>query len=188
MSFRSKLGLLWSLAMALAILSLTVGAAPILKDSDCLDCHSDKTLSKTNAAGKQVSLFVDQAKLSLSAHKTNTCASCHADVTSQHPDDNRVLNAVNCAKCHATQTESYGASVHGLAAKAGQADAATCRDCHDSHEVVSSSSPASPLHFSRQAETCGACHEQEARDVGLSVHGKATAAGKRDAPTECYFG
>ena len=28
-------------------------------NSACLECHSDKTLSKTNAAGKEVSLFVD---------------------------------------------------------------------------------------------------------------------------------
>ena len=49
-------------------------------------------------------------------------------------------------------------------------------------------SPASPLHFSRLAETCGACHDQEAKDVEESVHGKAVAAGHRDAPTctDCH--
>ena len=63
-----------------------------LKNSDCLDCHSDKTLAITNAAGKAVSLFVDEAKLKASAHKTNTCVSCHADVTDKHPDDNIQCN------------------------------------------------------------------------------------------------
>src|SRR5690242_2021442 len=71
-----------------------------LKNGDCLDCHSDKTLAITNAAGKAVSLFVDEAKLKASAHKTNTCISCHTDVTDKHPDDNIRLQFVHCATCH----------------------------------------------------------------------------------------
>jgi formate dehydrogenase gamma subunit len=41
---------------------------------------------------------------------------------------------------------------------------------------------------SHQAETCGTCHEQEAKDLAQSVHGKAAAAGVRDAPTctDCH--
>jgi formate dehydrogenase gamma subunit len=173
---------------ALTVFVTLLSAAPALKDSDCLDCHSDKTLSKTNAAGKQVSLFVDKARLAASVHTTNTCAGCHADLTLKHPDDNRPVQPVDCTKCHEKQTESYGASVHGLASKAGRAGSATCQDCHDSHDVLPPASPVSPLYFSRQSGTCGACHDREARDVESSVHGKATAAGKRDAPTctDCH--
>jgi formate dehydrogenase gamma subunit len=162
--------------------------ASALKDSDCLDCHGDNTLFKTNSAGKAISLFVDAAKLKLSAHKTNFCISCHADVTAKHPDDNKILLPVNCATCHERQTESYNASVHGLALKAGHPDAATCRDCHDSHDLIANNSPTSPLYFTRQAETCGKCHAQEVKDWAASVHGKAMAAGKRDAPTctDCH--
>lgn len=169
-------------------IGLQLSAAAGLKDSDCLECHADKTLTKTNATGKEVSLFVDTAKLLASAHKTNTCASCHADLTDKHPDDNLSPKPVNCRTCHERQTASYGASVHGLALKAGQADTATCKDCHDSHEVLAPSLPASPLHVSHQAETCGACHDQEAKDLAQSVHGKAAAAGVRDAPTctDCH--
>ena len=159
-----------------------------LKDSDCLECHSDKTLTKTNAAGKEILLFVDPTKLAASAHKTNTCASCHADITEKHPDDNLAAKPVNCRECHERQTQSYGASVHGRAVKGGDASAATCRDCHDSHEVLPPSSAASPLHVLHQAETCGTCHGQEAKDLAESVHGKALAAGVRDAPTctDCH--
>ena len=52
----------------LLYLSLCVGwfaaaaAAEKNPNSDCFDCHSDKTLTKTNAAGKEVSLFVDEAR------------------------------------------------------------------------------------------------------------------------------
>jgi formate dehydrogenase gamma subunit len=154
-----------------------------LKNSDCLDCHGDNTLFKTNSAGKAISLFVDAAKLKLSAHATNACISCHADITTKHPDDNQPVAPVNCGLCHARQTASYQSSVHGLAFKAGHDDAAACRDCHDTHEIISDRSPTSPLYFSRQAETCGACHDKETRDWQASVHGKAVAAGSQDAPT-----
>ena len=153
-----------------------------------MECHSDKTLYRTNSAGKGISMFVDESRLAASVHKTNTCFSCHSDITSKHPDDNVAAQPPNCARCHDKQSRSYGASVHGLALARGQKDAATCSDCHDGHNIVPPSSAASPLHFSRLAETCGTCHEQASRDVSESVHGKAVAAGHRDAPTctDCH--
>lgn len=163
------------------------GAEPI-KNSACLECHSDKSLTKTNAAGKEISLFVDAARLAASVHKTNACAACHADVTAKHPDDNLPAQPVICARCHGKQSESYGASVHGLALARGQRGAATCSDCHGGHNILPPASPASPLHFSRLAATCGACHNEVAKDVVASVHGQAVAAGHRDAPTctDCH--
>src|ERR1035438_3790117 len=56
-------------------------AADKSPNSACLECHSDKTLTKTNAAGKEVSLFVDEARLKATVHQTNSCADCHADIT-----------------------------------------------------------------------------------------------------------
>jgi formate dehydrogenase gamma subunit len=171
------------------VLTVTLGLicsqvhASSLKNSDCLDCHGDNTLFKTNSAGRAISLFVDEAKLKLSVHGTNTCLSCHADITKKHPDDNRPALAAQCTSCHEQQTASFAASVHGLALKAGHTEAANCQDCHDSHEIISDNSPTSPIYYSRQAQTCGACHEKEARDWALSVHGRAVAAGSHDAPT-----
>jgi len=174
-----KRGFLLVAAFLLAALPALAG----VKNSDCLDCHGDNTLFKTNSAGKAISLFVDAAKLKASVHKTNDCISCHTGVTVKHPDDNQPAGAVNCATCHARQTESYNASVHGLALQAGHNDAASCQDCHDSHAIIAATSPASPLYFSRQADTCGACHEKEAREWAESVHGRAVKAGSHDAPT-----
>jgi formate dehydrogenase gamma subunit len=176
------------LPLAIAWWGLTAAAAEPIKNSACLDCHSDKTLYKTNSAGKGISMFVDEAKLAASVHKTNTCASCHSDITEKHPDDNVAARPANCAGCHRKQSDSYGASVHGLALAAGEMNSATCSDCHDGHTILPPSSPASPLHFSRLAQTCGACHAQAAEDVTASVHGKAVAAGHRDAPTctDCH--
>lgn len=165
-----------------------VRAADVINDSECMECHSDKTLASTNAVGRVKVLFIDQAKLSASVHKTNSCQSCHADLTSNHPDDNVAAKPVNCAQCHQGQSDSYGASVHGLAARAGKQASATCQDCHDSHEILPPTLPASPLHFSKIAKTCGACHEGAAQQVAQSVHGKASAAGYREAATctDCH--
>ena len=174
--------------LLLLVLSGAALRSEEIKNSACLECHADKTLYKTNATGKGISMFVDEAKLKLSVHKTNTCASCHSDITSKHPDDNVPAQPPTCANCHAKQSESYGASVHGLALAQGRKDSATCSDCHDGHTIVPPTSPDSPLHFSRLAATCGACHDQAAADVEASVHGKAVAAGHREAPTctDCH--
>ena len=183
---RAALGLL--LALILSWGTGSAMAAKPMSNSDCLDCHGDKTLTITNAAGKEISLFVDAARLLASVHRTNTCVSCHADIGVKHPDDNVKALPVECARCHARESLTYGLSVHGLAVKAGHTEAATCQDCHDSHSILPPTSPESPLYFTRQAATCGACHDQEAADVTASVHGRATAAGFRDAPTctDCH--
>lgn len=188
MSVRDNQLLGWLIGVCLGI-TLPFTTAGAFADSDCLECHSDKTLARTNAVGKEILLFVDPAKLAASAHRTNTCASCHTDITARHPDDNVAAKPVNCYTCHERQTASYGASVHGRAVKGGDASAPTCRDCHDSHEVVSPLSPVSPLHVSRQVVTCGICHDQASADFADSVHGKALAAGVRDAPacTDCHL-
>jgi formate dehydrogenase gamma subunit len=171
----------FAMAMLLTLAAFSTFAG--VKNNDCLDCHGDQTLFKTNSAGRAISLFVDEAKFKRSAHGTNSCISCHADVTAKHPDDNKILLPVTCATCHERQTESFNASVHGLALQAGHDDAATCEDCHDSHDIISDNSPTSPIYFTRQAETCGACHKNEARDWAASIHGKAVMAGSHDAPT-----
>jgi formate dehydrogenase gamma subunit len=185
-----KLGHVWA-APLLAAASLMLPShirAQVMSNKQCLDCHSDKELNKTNAVGKTVSLFVDESKLSASIHSTNSCVSCHADLKSTHPDDNVAAKPVDCARCHEKSSETYNASVHGQALRAGKNDAATCKDCHGSHEILPPSSPASPLHFSKLATTCGECHPEAAQDLQASVHGKAAARGLREAPTctDCH--
>lgn len=182
---RGRAGLWIGLAVWAGVAAF--GAQP-LPDKHCLDCHEDKELTKTNETGRVISLYVDAARLAASVHGTNRCVGCHADLTADHPDDEVAAKPVDCAACHALQSESYGASVHALALQAGDAGAATCVDCHGTHAVMRHTSPESPLHFSRLAATCGECHPEAARDVAASVHGEAVAAGDRLAPTctDCH--
>ena len=175
------------ITLAAGLLGATALMAADIKNSDCLDCHSDKTLTTTNAAGVVKSLFMDATVLAGSAHQKTSCASCHADLTAKHPDDNVAARPVNCSLCHEEQSLSYGLSVHGDArinhVRSGKHAAPECVDCHGTHNVLAPALPASPLHFSNLARTCGQCHEQESRDVIESVHGQALARGRRDAPT-----
>ncbi|MBI4326583.1 MAG: cytochrome b/b6 domain-containing protein [Chloroflexi bacterium] len=175
-----------ALLMAMA---WAASAADGVKNSDCLECHADKDLTKEDSSGRTISLFVDEAKFASSRHGTNACASCHSDLKASHPDDNVPASPVRCAGCHENQSESYGASAHGLALQEGKFNSATCKDCHGAHDVLPLSSPASPLHRSNLAKTCGDCHPEVAREVEQSVHGLAVAAGVRDAPTctDCHF-
>ena len=178
-------------AIVLAVMSSCSHVSAVdepIKNSECMECHSDKELTSTNSAGQVKLLYVDEAKLLASVHKTNSCASCHTDISRKHPDDNVAAKQVNCSLCHLTQSESYGASVHGIALKGGDQSAATCKDCHDSHEVLPPANPNSPLHFTKLAITCGKCHDQAAADVAESVHGKAIADGSREAATctDCH--
>lgn len=163
-------------------------AAESLPDDLCLGCHEDDTYAVTDAADNAASTPPDAAKPAASVHKTNTCASCHADITEQHPDNNVAARPVDCGQCHGRAAEGYRAGVHGLALARGQDKAATCADCHGAHNILPLTAPASPLHVARQAKTCGACHDQAARDVEESSHGKALAAGNRDAPAcaDCH--
>ncbi len=181
------MGIRLSLTLALGLLGLSVVAADEIKNSDCLECHSDKTLTATNAAGVVRSIYMDASILAGSAHQKTSCAGCHSDLTYKHPDDNIPAKPVNCSRCHEDQSLSYGTSVHGAARiekiKTGKHSAPQCIDCHGTHNILAASVPASPLHLSNQAKTCGQCHEQESRDVMASVHGQALAAGRADAPT-----
>ena len=84
----------WALAAAGALFfSALIALAEPIKNADCLECHSDKTLVKTNAAGAATPLFVDEKLFATSVHRTNACVSCHADLTSKHPDDNKIGRA-----------------------------------------------------------------------------------------------
>jgi len=159
-----------------------------IPDDTCLQCHSDKTLTKTNPAGREISLFADPAVLKASAHKSQSCASCHTGIMENHPDDGMAVKPVNCRQCHESSSTAYDASVHGLALKAGNDSAPVCVDCHGRHEVLPHTSPLSPLHFSNLAKTCGSCHEQESQDVQASVHGRAAARGERESATciDCH--
>lgn len=125
---------------------------------DCFDCHGDKTLYKTNAAGLAIHLYVEAARFTNSVHRTNSCRSCHADLTSKHPDDEVAAKPVNCALCHTNQGRDYRTSIHGLSLAMGASAAANCKDCHGHHDIVPVKQADSPVFKMNLPQTCSRCH------------------------------
>ena len=129
---------------------LLLSTAAPLDDRDCLACHSDKTLTQTNGAGRNISLFVDAAAIKNSAHSALGCAECHDDLTSDHPDDNKSARAVSCASCHEAAAEELAASAHKTTL--------SCLDCHSGHATKTSTRDPNAL---ASVETCSGCHASE---------------------------
>jgi hypothetical protein len=69
---------------------------------------------------------------------------------------------VDCGgECHADVIAEQAVSVHGPdgVRRFADADLPSCAGCHgDIHTMTVASDPSSPVHESRQGETCGACH------------------------------
>ncbi len=175
------------LLSALALFACPPWAAgEMIPNDKCMECHSDKDLTKELPGGKTESMFVDLAKLKETVHGKTQCAECHKDLTEEHPDDGKAAKPVDCAECHERQSKSFGASVHGIALDKGNASAASCKDCHGNHTVFSRRSPRSKIHISNLEKTCGECHEQEAADVAASVHGEAQSKGEGATCIDCH--
>jgi uncharacterized membrane protein YfcA len=65
-----------------------------------------------------------------------------------------------------------------------------CTECHGPDPSLSRFDPSSPLHRSRVATTCGACHAKERDAYAISTHAAALAKGNGFAPTcvSCHGG
>jgi cytochrome b subunit of formate dehydrogenase len=150
----------WSVLLVAMVSAFGSVAAHAAKSPNaaCLECHSDKSLYKTNTSGRGVSLFVDEAKLLAAVHNTNSCASCHSDLTSKHPDDNIQARPVNCASCHAEQSKEYASSIHGVSHTLGASGAANCTDCHGHHDIQPARNADSPVFKLNLPRTCANCH------------------------------
>ena len=147
------------LLILIALVCLASRTAAALDNADCLTCHGDESLVKKDAAGKTISLFVDEARFKASIHAKNLCTSCHTDITDLPHPDNFVAKSVSCAQCHRVETEIYLKSDHGQAVHKGVQEAASCKDCHGSnHYLLNYRNPQSPVYRTNLPQTCGRCH------------------------------
>ena len=183
--FRRSLLALAAVAIAAFSLASAPAATPI-PNSACIECHGQKDLDKKDAQGKVVSLYMDEAKLAGSVHKTVSCASCHSDLTLQHPDNNLPAKRVDCASCHKKEGAAYATSIHGVSRSMGASGAASCADCHGHHAIVPVKDRQSPVFKLNLPSTCARCHSnpglnaeyrmkypQVASQYQESIHGKA---------------
>jgi cytochrome b subunit of formate dehydrogenase len=193
---------LFSLLALSLILTLTFLVAPIgfaATDEECLTCHGDKSLTKTDSAGKEKSLFVDESVFAKSIHKDLGCNGCHQGVLAEpHATP---PGPVDCGSCHQDVLMLYQTGIHGKSRQEGAEDAPTCGDCHGYHNIRGVNDPEDPVYPVNEPKTCARCHE----DVRLvskyfipvptpyqaymqSVHGKQLQEGNLGVPvcSDCH--
>lgn len=173
---------------------LNSSPAYALDEDNCLQCHGNSGLTKTNSAGQKVSLYVDAQSINTAAHRYIDCVSCH----SAKPHDaaaipSKLSLAQQCGSCHQYELELYEQSIHGQQLAQGDGAAATCVDCHsldgNPHTVIRTLEYTAPTYKKNIAATCANCHAQESlmANYGIvekvyesymrSFHGKALALG-----------
>lgn len=156
----------------------------VIQNEDCLMCHDT----------------LDEQKFASSIHGHNLCTSCHTGITELPHEE--TLPPVDCASCHAIESEIYYTSDHGMALTHG-IKAAACLDCHGKpHEMLDYRNPESPVYRANIPKTCAVCHadtekmapydlsEREPIDSYMdSIHGKTL--GEKDGVlsavcTDCH--
>jgi cytochrome b subunit of formate dehydrogenase len=127
------------------------------------------------------------------------CVDCHQEAQDEAHMDGIAL--VECETCHDT-VDDLTESVHAGLLDRASTPGAACFDCHgDPHLFPASDDPASPIHPTRTATTCGDCHAdaERAAELGIlrvrpldaylsSVHGMAVERGEQAASCDDCHG
>jgi hypothetical protein len=161
-----KITMGWVAEGIFALFLVTVLVCPVRGEDNeaCLGCHQDEGLSKLDAQGRKVSLFVPQAEYKQSVHGKLSCSDCHTrilDDTHAAGGKQVAQERVNCGECHEKAAQAYRQSLHAKAIMTGTERAAHCYDCHGKHAIYSpknSKSMVSPVNISR---TCNRCHSDK---------------------------
>jgi uncharacterized protein with PIN domain len=143
--------------MAAAV--LIAAGAVAQEDSECLDCHSDRTLTGQRK-GRTVPVFVDEKKFGASVHASLECVTCHADLEGKELPHEGDLAPVDCGTCHDAIQGEHAKSLHGKAVARGDALAPHCNDCHGAHEILPVKDLRSPVSPLRVPFLCGKCHQE----------------------------
>jgi hypothetical protein len=139
--------------LVLALLpSLVLAAA----DAVCVSCHEGKAFT-TGKNGSKVAVPFARTDLRDSVHRDVRCVECHRDA-SVLPHQ-KVLSAVDCARCHSEAGRQFGRSVHGVALNRGDKEAPSCVTCHGrGHRTYGVSDPRSAMFRANLVKECIRCH------------------------------
>lgn len=141
------------LPLILLVLYITnLNTAYSQANEDCLACHEDQTMTKIRN-GKTISLYVNQAIHSKSAHKKINCVACHADLKNIEFPHNENLKKVNCDKCHADVAKSVNTDIHHSLGIVNKNKLPTCKICHGTHGIELTSNIKN-----KSQQICGKCH------------------------------
>lgn len=135
------------------------GAAEVIPNDTCLECHTASPEPITTSAGQLKYDGVRPAEFTKSVHGSLSCTDCHASITSA--DHDTPLPPAQCASCHGEAADQYAHSIHGVSHAMGASSAATCASCHGSHEIVPVKHADSPVFKLNLPKTCAQCHSNE---------------------------
>jgi hypothetical protein len=168
------------------LLGITNGVA-WSDNSFCFNCHNDKSLSRTDARGRKVSLFVSEDGFKKSIHEKLSCSDCHTHIKDdKHAEGGKLIDkSVDCGVCHKEAEKEYRQGLHSKMIMKGTERAANCYDCHGKHNILPSKNSKSMTHISNIEKTCNRCHSDVAfvkqhalgaaipgEEFKKSVHGK----------------
>lgn len=152
------------------------------EEHPCNDCHE-----------------VDVALFEATPHGATECLDCHVGAERRH---RRGLDPVDCAACHGKVVDEQIVSVHGVEGvqRIPGMQLPSCSGCHgETHAMTLASEPSSPVHASRQGETCGVCHGtgqpappgvhtiRPIEAYTASVHAAAVSSGEHGAAcSDCH--
>ncbi len=153
-------GFAWIIVSCITL--LWIPRASAIENSECLDCHGDDSLVRTESQGTNSSLYVEQKAFQYSIHNINgiQCVDCHNDISELQTDKDVPhsisLNSVNCGGCHETEAAEYMKGVHQQAS--GKGMTIQCYACHGYHDVVSGENRTV---LERENRSCLKCHEPD---------------------------
>lgn len=143
----------------LSFLLLAPPGAPAYENEECMECHSDKDLTRSASEGMRQSLYVDYGKFKYSIHNINgiACNDCHGIEVldpDKDPPHSTSTAAVRCFGCHEEEGAAYKNSVHYQMSSRGVS--IPCFACHEYH-YTSRLEMANV--YQRENNFCLKCHE-----------------------------
>jgi len=152
-----------ALVVAFALFVGMAGGVWGADNSVCLGCHQDEALSRGDARGGTLSLYVSAEEFKKSVHGDLSCTDCHTRIQDDaHASGGKqAKDRVNCEVCHEKADREYRQSLHAKAIMKGTERAAHCYDCHGKHAIHGAEDPKSKVHPSNVERTCDQCHSDK---------------------------
>jgi cytochrome b subunit of formate dehydrogenase len=145
--------------LAVLVFTFFCGTVTAQEKSDCLNCHSDKSLTGDRHKEKG-SLYVDDKLYSRSMHKDISCVACHAALEGTEFPHAVPVASVKCGTCHDDAQKLYSKGLHGKKAAQGDPLAPRCYDCHGKHDILAVNDPNSAVFPIKIPFVCGKCHQE----------------------------
>ncbi|NOY82012.1 MAG: hypothetical protein GXP31_13530 [Kiritimatiellaeota bacterium] len=182
---KAEAGLGAAILAVLALLGPLAAAAQT--NSDCMDCHDDRTLTAM-IGGRKVSAYINIKAYRSSVHGDLECVTCHSDLEGTDFPHKEDLQPVKCAQCHEDEAKDLQNGPHGKWKKVPGQPAASCIVCHGTHDVLGPNNAKSTVSPVSVGKLCGRCHSKEKKVYGHSIHSASTGAKPNAACTDCHRG